>query len=182
MCIRDRFDPSPEVDFHGLKNLLRQLLDADNDLFDLSALTDMILAQPLLGSTVKCSEEDDKPTKEGDPYAFLTVLNLHQHRDKPVIQEITKYLSQKSQSIASLSQLPSLLDPTSGAQVGLLLTERFINMPTEVVPPMYNMLIEELHWALEAKEPYNFSHYLILSKTYTAVSYTHLTLPTIYSV
>ena len=157
------FDPSPEVDFHGLKNLLRQLLDADNDLFDLSALTDMILAQPLLGSTVKCSEEDDKPTKEGDPYAFLTVLNLHRHRDKPVIQEITKYLSQKSQSIASLSQLPSLLDPTSGAQVGLLLTERFINMPTEVMPPMYNMLIEELHWALEAKEP---------------VSYTHLTLPT----
>ncbi|KAI6871704.1 hypothetical protein KC318_g19554, partial [Hortaea werneckii] len=42
------FDPRPEIDFHGLKMLLRQLFDVDNDLFDLSELTDMILAQPLL--------------------------------------------------------------------------------------------------------------------------------------
>ena len=68
------FDPQPEVDFHGLKTLLRQLLDVDNDLFDLSALADLILAQPLLGSTVKTEGN------ESDPFAFLTVLNLHQHR------------------------------------------------------------------------------------------------------
>lgn len=68
------FDPQPAVDFHGFKTLLRQLLDVDNQLFDLSALADLILAQPLLGSTVKTDGN------ESDPYAFLTVLNLHQHR------------------------------------------------------------------------------------------------------
>ena len=68
------FDPQPDVDFHGLKTLLRQLFDADNQLFDLSALTDLILEQPLLGSTVKVDGN------ETDPYAFLTVLNLHEHR------------------------------------------------------------------------------------------------------
>lgn len=31
------------------------------------------------------------------------------------------------------------------------------------------MLLEEIAWALEAKEPYNFTHYLILSKTYQEV-------------
>ena len=31
------------------------------------------------------------------------------------------------------------------------------------------MLLEEISWALEEKEPYNFTHYLILSKTYTEV-------------
>lgn len=35
---------------------------------------------------------------------------------------------------------------------------------------MYTMLLEEIQWALEEKEPYQFSHYLILSKTYTEVA------------
>jgi len=164
------FDPNPEIDFYGLKNLLRQLFDVDNELFDLSALTDMILAQPLLGSTVKASEDDNVPTKEGDPYAFLSVLNLHEHRDKPLVQALTRYLISRSQSIPALAPLASLLDPSSTSQVGLILTERFINMPTEIVPPMYTMLLEELQWALEEKEPYKFSHYLVLSKTYTEVA------------
>ena len=68
------FDPQPDHDFHGLKTLLRQLLDVDAQLFDLSALTDLILAQPLLGSTVKVEGN------ETDPYAFLSVLNLYEHR------------------------------------------------------------------------------------------------------
>lgn len=68
------FDPQPDHDFHGLKTLLRQLFDVDAQSFDLSALTDLILAQPLLGSTVKVEGN------ETDPYAFLTVLNLHEHK------------------------------------------------------------------------------------------------------
>ena len=68
------FDPQPAHDFQGLKTLLRQLFDADAQAFDVSALADLILAQPLLGSTVKVDGN------ETDPYAFLTVLNLHQHK------------------------------------------------------------------------------------------------------
>ena len=67
------FDPQPAVDFHSLKNLCRQLFDLDAQLFDLSTLVDLILAQPTLGSTVKCDGN------ESDPFAFLTVLNLRQH-------------------------------------------------------------------------------------------------------
>jgi protein BCP1 len=68
------FDPQPATDFHGMKNLTRQLLDLDATLFDLSALTDLILSQPTLGSTVKVDGN------ESDPYAFLTVLNLKEHK------------------------------------------------------------------------------------------------------
>jgi len=70
------FDPQPDVDFHGLKTLLRQLLDVDAQLLDMSALVDLILAQPLLGSTVKVDGN------ETDPYAFLSVINLREHRVK----------------------------------------------------------------------------------------------------
>ncbi|OKL57479.1 Protein bcp1 [Talaromyces atroroseus] len=158
------FDPQPEVDFHGLKTLLRQLFDTDAQLFDISALADLILSQPLLGSTVKVDG------KETDPYAFLSVLNISEHKDKQVIKDLTKYLAQKASSNPSLAALSRLLSNTDQPPaVGLILTERLINIPSEVVPPMYSMLVEEIAWALEEKEPYSFTHYLILSKTYEEV-------------
>lgn len=173
------FDPQPEHDFQGLKTLLRQLFDADAQLFDLSALTDLILAQPLLGSTVKVEGN------ETDPYAFLTVLNLHEHtvsvvkhcynladaiQDKLVIKSLIDYIIRLTSGNPNLSVLMDLLKPKSKACIGLLLSERLINIPSEVVPPMYKMLLEEISWALEEKEPYSFTHYLVLSKTYKEVS------------
>ena len=43
-------------------------------------------------------------------------------------------------------------------------------MPSEISPPMYTMLLEEIQWALEEKEPYQFTHYLIWSKVYNEVA------------
>jgi protein BCP1 len=68
------FDPQPAVDFEGIKTLLRQLFGSDHLLFNLSGLSDLILSQPLLGSTVKVDGN------ESDPFAFLTILNLFVHR------------------------------------------------------------------------------------------------------
>jgi protein BCP1 len=83
---------------------------------------------------------------------------------------LTTYLQKKSPSIPALD---SLLDPsTEKAQVGLILTERFINMPHEIVPPMYTMLLEEISWAISENEPYAFTHYLVLSKCYSEIAST----------
>lgn len=91
-------------------------------------------------------------------------------QDKPVIKDLCKYLVEKSQINPSLSPLASLLSDGTSAHVGIILMERFINMPSEVVTPMYTMLVNEIKEAVEEKEPYEFSHYLILSKTYTEVA------------
>jgi len=87
-----------------------------------------------------------------------------------VVKALTQYLAQKASSNSSLAPLAELLSPSSGAQVGLILTERFINIPAQVIPPMYTMLLEEMTWAVQDKEPYTFSHYLILSKTYQEIT------------
>jgi protein BCP1 len=158
------FDPQPDVDFHGIKTLLQQLFDVDAQLFDLSALTDLILSQPTLGSTVKVDGN------ETDAYAFLSVLNLQEHKDKPVIGRLTDYALSKARSNPQLAVLADLLSQSPIPPVGMILTERLINVPAEVVPPMYTMLLEEMDWAVQDGEPYNFSHYLILSKTYTEVA------------
>lgn len=158
------FDPDPDIDFHGIKALLQQLFDVDSTLFNLSALTDLILSQPTLGSTVKVEG------KETDAYAFLSVINLQEHKSKPEVASVIQYLTKKASLQPDLSELNKLLSQPEIPAIGLILTDRLINCPAEIVPPMYTMFLEEVQWAVEEKEPYNFTHYLILSKTYTEVS------------
>ena len=88
------------------------------------------------------------------------LTTLIQHR--PVIKDLIHYLQMKTTDISILLSSPDV-------QVGLILTERLINMPPEIVPPMYTMLLEEIDWAVEEKEPYKFTHYLVLSKVYSEV-------------
>ena len=162
------FDPQPAHDFHGLKTLLRQLFDIDSTLFDISALAELILSQPLVGTTVKVG------TNESDPYAFLTVLNVNLHRkSNPAVDALATYILGKSRANEKLfGELGRILGKENGAEeggLGLILTERMVNMPVEVAPPMYKMLNEEVEWALEEREPYDFEAFLVLSKTYTEV-------------
>jgi len=72
-CDFEFFDPQ-EQDYLGIKFLLKQLFDTDADSLNLSALTELILAQPLVGTTVKTEGH------ESDPLSFTTVLNLQKHK------------------------------------------------------------------------------------------------------
>lgn len=100
----------------------------------------------------------------------MTALNLHEHRARPEIADLTRYLAEKAQTNEALAPVAQLLASSDGAaQVGLVLSERLINMPTEIVPPMYKMLVDEIADAVEDGEPYAFTHYLVLSKTYREV-------------
>lgn len=130
----------------------------------MSELADLILAQNTIGSTVKT---DGKGT---DAYAMLTALNTHTNKDKAPMGDILKYLADKAKTNPALAAIPPLL--TGDSHVGLVFSERFINMPTEIAPPLFSMLIDEVADAVEDNEPYNFSHYLILSKTYQEVEST----------
>lgn len=113
--------------------------------------------------------------KESDPYAILTLLDLDRHADKPAVKELITYFREKGPSagVSSLANLlPSTDAPTaSGSRVALIISERFINMPHAVVPPLYQMLAQEVA-AAAASDPasFTFTHYLILSKTYTEVA------------
>ncbi|KAI0538452.1 putative actin cytoskeleton organization and vesicular protein [Xylaria digitata] len=158
------FNFNEKVDFLGTKSLIRQLFDVDANLFDVSALADLILSQSSIGSTVKTDGE------ESDPFAFVTALNIQEHRQKKPISQLIEYLSEKAKATESLTPIPELL--ASGQHVGLILSERLINMPSDVAPPLYTMLIEEIQDAVDDKEPYEFTHYLIVSKTYHEIEST----------
>ncbi|CAG8455476.1 15229_t:CDS:2 [Acaulospora colombiana] len=139
----DFFDPK-EIDFHSIKNLLIQLFSSDSELFHLSELTDLIIGQPLLGSTVKVDGS------ESDPYAILTVLNINEHKEKQCMKSLVSYLLEKTKKDSRLNdKLNNLFRENSDQHVGLIISERLINMPVQIVPPMYKMLQEEIQWAID---------------------------------
>ncbi|CDO71738.1 hypothetical protein BN946_scf184920.g22 [Trametes cinnabarina] len=158
------FDPNPDIDFLALKRLITQLLQADAQLIPVHDLADLILSQPLVGSTVKCDG------RESDPFAFLTVLNLHVHRERPSIKALVSYILEKSSVDPVLhSKLQSLLGPAGLASqnhLGFVFSERLINMPVQIMPHMYRMLADEIQWALDDNEPYDFKEVLIISRIY----------------
>jgi hypothetical protein len=78
----DFFDPQ-EIDFLALKRLLTQLFQADTELLYIHELAGLILSQPLVGTTVKTDG------RESDPYAILTVLNMHVHAVSTFLSALT---------------------------------------------------------------------------------------------
>lgn len=152
----DYFDPT-EIDFHAIKNLLRQLFDADSVLFDLSTIADLVIKQSGVGTTIKTDG------KESDPFALLTVLDMKPTTPSPALKALADYFIQKTQDNAAYNRkLRQILAPSSTSKVGLILSERLINMPTEVVPPMYDMLYRE-----SAAAGLEFDNFIILSKVFT---------------
>jgi len=155
----DFFDPD-EIDFIALKRLLAQLFQADTELLAIHELAELIISQNHIGTTVKTDG------KESDPYAVLTVLNFQVHAEHPAIKTLSQYLLDRSTDNPALkAHLSQLLAPQA-PHVGLIVSERLINMPVQVMPPMYRMLSEEMQRAISENKPYQFSHFVIVTRTY----------------
>ncbi|KAK6455445.1 protein BCP1 [Scheffersomyces xylosifermentans] len=167
----DFFDLNPEVDFHATKTFLRQLFGDDAGSFDISGLADLILTKNAVGTTIKTDG------KESDPFALLSVINLTENLSNPSIKKVVEYVFQKtSKNLEFNLILKKLLangkttkDTSKQLKVGLIISERMINMPVEVVPPMYKMLLEEMANAEDAHEKYEFDYFLVISKVYELV-------------
>lgn len=156
----DFFDLNADVDFHATKTFLRQLFGDDSSLFDVSALADLILAKNAVGTTIKTDG------KESDPFAMLLVVNLSENIGKGCVKQVVDYVVQKTApNTEFLLILKKLLAKDAKLKTGLIFSERLINMPVEVVPPMYRMLVEEMELADE-----HYDYFLVVSKIYKLVA------------
>ncbi|KAI8871732.1 hypothetical protein GQ42DRAFT_120363 [Ramicandelaber brevisporus] len=158
-------DPK-ENDFHSIRTLLTQHFGAnDAKLFDLSGLADLLVRSDSIGTCVAVEEGDD-----AEPYGFLCLVDMTEHRGKSCIKQIIGYLLEKAKegsgNKAALAQLQKLFGAGSEERVGLLLSERFVNMPLQIVPPLYRMLRDELQSAVDNEELSKITTFILLSKTY----------------
>ncbi|KAB5593564.1 Beta-lactamase superfamily domain-containing protein [Ceratobasidium theobromae] len=154
------FGPT-EIDFLALKRLLNQLFSSDSSDFHIEKLVELILSQPGIGSTVKTDGPDS------DPYAILTAINVNENKDHPSIRAIMAYLMEKVTTASALGKLlsPQALSASAG-HTGLIISERLINMPPQIMPPMYKMLGDELQNAIDQNEPYLFDNYIVISRCF----------------
>ncbi|KAK4690188.1 protein BCP1, partial [Phenoliferia sp. Uapishka_3] len=88
---------------------------------------------------------------------------LSKSSSSPELQSSLKFLFEADST-------PSSSTSSKPTHIGLVVSERLVNMPAQVVPPMYKMLAEELQWAKDDSEPYHFSHLLFLSRVFLASS------------
>lgn len=89
------------------------------------------------------------------------------------MQTLAQYILSKAESAASNSETAKTLHSAlqslfsqSDSHVGLVISERLINMPVEVIPPLYSMLKDEVKNLSSQGHPFAFSHLLFISRMY----------------
>ncbi|PLW15371.1 hypothetical protein PCANC_00369 [Puccinia coronata f. sp. avenae] len=138
---------------------------------DVGELADLVLSEQKewVGCTVKCDEEDC------DPYAFISVLDLRAYQQKQSVLTLTNYLTSvlaaPTPSSAHAAELLAILQRElrpEGAGIGLVLSERLINIPVYIMPQLFTQLGNEIKHAQSKNAPgFQFDRLLIPSRVFT---------------
>mmetsp|Transcript_27008 Transcript_27008/g.57222 ORF Transcript_27008/g.57222 Transcript_27008/m.57222 type:complete len:340 (+) Transcript_27008:63-1082(+) len=174
----DFCDPDEE-DYHSVSGLLKSGTWEFLDL-NFSELADSVVGQGNIGSLIKSDSSSGDSDKDATVSGMLTTLNLRQfaHLSWPkAIGTALLERAKKHGGAAVAEKLQALLEaaaPRKGAssgnsekEVGLLLSERFINLPLELIPALHKAMKEDIDWSCETPECppeerpfYGFTHFL----------------------
>ncbi|XP_046829960.1 protein BCCIP homolog [Vespa crabro] len=160
-----------DPDYHGIKTLLQQLFLKAH--IDLGGLTDLIVSQNYIGSVVKQSEDFEGSDEEDvedtfDVFGITTVINISDRQNLPCIQQLRDLLQELSSdhaTDAAYTMIKNVLQNDS-QPIGLLINERFINIPAQISVPLFENLISEMKRASNRQMPFNFSYYILICKLY----------------
>lgn len=157
-----------DPDFDGIKTLLQQLFLKAH--LDLGGLTDLIISQNYVGSVVKQStndeEDDDEEDDVNDVFGITTVVNISDRQNQPCVKQLRdllKQLSEEHATDATNTLIRNVLE-NDAAPLGLLINERFVNIPPQICVPLFENLISEMKRAGDKKMPFNFSYYILICK------------------
>ncbi|KAM9426255.1 protein BCCIP homolog isoform 2-T2 [Pholidichthys leucotaenia] len=155
-------------DYNGIKKLLQQLFLKAH--VNTSEMTDIIIQQNHVGSVIRQAEvpEDSDDEDPDEVFGFITVLNLTERKGVQCVEEVKELIldqCEKSAAHSVTEQLEQILNDTS-KPVGLLLSERFINVPPQIALPLHKQLQKEIAEAQRTNKPSGRCHYcLMVSKT-----------------
>ncbi|XP_022289211.2 protein BCCIP homolog [Crassostrea virginica] len=156
-------------DFHGIRTLLQQLFLKAN--INLSEMTDIIISQGKVGSVVKQSyvpeeDEDDEEMAEDDPVLAVTsVINVTDKKDMECVKQVRSLLVSQCQKCGGDGRFSKVLND-GDHHVGLLVSERYINIPPQISVPMFESLLKEVEKCKSKKMKYDFAYYILICKTY----------------
>lgn len=154
------WDPKP-VDYHTLKIWLQKTTDSLE--FDAAGLADIVSAQAAVGTMIKQGDDGNV-----QPIGFASTLSWATHRSTRSFAQIRKFVLAHVPA-NQRQQLESVLDSN---QTGLLLQDRLINTPPELVPPLHDNLQQDVAWAKDNESSealcnsFRFSDVLVLIRCF----------------
>ncbi|XP_006879930.1 PREDICTED: BRCA2 and CDKN1A-interacting protein [Elephantulus edwardii] len=166
-------------DYDGIKRLLQQLfLKAP---VNTAELTDLLIQQNHIGSVIKqtdVSEDsgDEVDVDEDEIFGFISLFNLTERKGTQCaeqIKELILHCCEQNAEKSVVERLDRVLGDTS-RPVGLLLSERFLNVPPQIALPMHQQLQKEVAEAHKTNKPCGKCYfYLLISKTFVEAGKTN---------
>ncbi|KAI8538884.1 hypothetical protein RHMOL_Rhmol09G0138000 [Rhododendron molle] len=108
--------------------------------------------------------------KQWDLSGFVDLI-LGQTTDHRCMKELKEFLLKECKKEDVLNNLRSFLGPQA-QNVGLLVSQRVVNLPPQLLPPLYDALFDEVSWATEdeptkeLRKSFCFKHYVLVTKIY----------------
>ena len=161
------FDPKSS-DFHGMRALLLSgtaLMPAGST-WDISGLADVLSEQVEVGSVAKTIGEGSEEPADDDVLGFMSAVNLQVHRTKLFAQEMRASILKRCPDASAREELSRRFDDP---RVGLIVSERMINLPAALVPSLIDSMLQDIAWAAEnaedkaTRDALNFSELLLIA-------------------
>lgn len=156
--------------FLMIKNLLLPNFISED--ISLNGLTDLVICmREDIGTTIKVENDD-----ENKIFGVFTLIPFPFYRDNPVVIQIINMLQNKI-SNSNINNKINILNVIKNKKIGMLINERFVNLPEELIAPALNFVISEMNECIEIskdksnknitdkeKNKYNLDYVIIYSR------------------
>ena len=150
--------------FLMIKNLLLPNFISEN--ISLNGLTDLVICmREDIGTTLKIENDD-----EDKIFGVFTLIPFPYYNENPVVIQIKNMLLNKINNL-------NIINIIKNRKIGLLINERFVNLPEELIAPALNFVINEMDECIEInmdknnknidekeKNKYNLDYIIIYSR------------------
>ena len=137
------FDPRPE-DYHSMRALLAGGATLPQGI-DPGGFADLLSEQAAVGTLVKGE------TIDTDLYGFISALSLQQHAKAKCVQQLTASILQRLPEPSAREAVRAWIHDAK-APLGLVVSERFVNMPPQLLPNLLDALVQDIDWAVKNAE------------------------------
>jgi protein BCP1 len=135
------FSPIRENYFHNIKTLIKPIFEFEK--VNISGVAELILSQrEEVGTAIKTEEEGEVGNDDVDILAIQTLINLR--LDNQTVTDLRNFILSKIEAYLKDEQREIALKIMNSYRTGLLINERAINLPMQLIPPLLNLLIEDI--------------------------------------
>jgi len=120
-----------------------------------------------VGTTLKTELEEDIGSSNVDIYAINTILRLNNYSELTFIKQFKEFIMTKAKNSLQTEELNNLNNILENQQCGLLVNERFMNLPLALIPPLFNLLKDDMNGFKEDNpddKTYDMDYVIVFSK------------------